>query len=322
MSHPYPLRVLRSSPLPDGACLGTALLAPYAAHGQSLLTYRAGNADEVLCESVVLTAVSLWLRDLFGELLPPPWPARGADASDALQRPWWRAGLARAFFARPRTQDKGSSSATGCGTNGGDAQGADEAQRSPTQSPEPPEPLLVVWLSRARFERARRGSLTPWQAARALSAPEEAALVGALQAAVLRWNARACAPGEAAAAANCERHAVSFALHVAELSDMPFFPEQVALLMRAGVLVGVHGAGLAGAVFMPPRRGAVLELWHGMENNYHYHNIATMLGHAYHVVHSEGGGAPLPLTELGEQIVRAMEAVDAAAARQRKGREG
>ena len=147
-----------------------------------------------------------------------------------------------------------------------------------------------------------------------LSDTEEAALVGALQAAVLRWNALTCTPGEAAAVTGCARRAVSFALHVAELSDMPFFPEQVALFMRTGVLVGVHGAGLTGAVFMAPRHGAIVELWHGMENSYHYHNIAAMLGHDYRVVRSEGGGAPLPLDELRAQLTLAMDAVDAATA--------
>jgi capsular polysaccharide biosynthesis protein len=49
-------------------------------------------------------------------------------------------------------------------------------------------------------------------------------------------------------------------LQVAELSELPFYPDQVSLLMRTGVLMGVHGAGLANQVFMRPRLGAVVEV--------------------------------------------------------------
>ena len=59
-------------------------------------------------------------------------------------------------------------------------------------------------------------------------------------------------------------------LQVLELSDYPFAPDQVFALSRAGVLAGVHGAGLANAVLMEPGAGAVLEVWLGMEDNFHY----------------------------------------------------
>ncbi len=48
---------------------------------------------------------------------------------------------------------------------------------------------------------------------------------------------------------------------MAELSDYPFYPEQLLLLLRAGVLVGVHGAGLANQIWMEPGKGAVVEVW-------------------------------------------------------------
>jgi hypothetical protein len=55
-----------------------------------------------------------------------------------------------------------------------------------------------------------------------------------------------------------------------ELSDAPFFPDHVFTLSRAGVLAGVHGAGLANMLLMDPGLGGVVEVWHGMEDNYHY----------------------------------------------------
>src|SRR5689334_15968193 len=70
LSWPHPLRILRQQPFPDNTCFSRAIIAPYAAHAQSLLTYKAGSADEVLCESVVLQATSRWLRQLFRDLLP------------------------------------------------------------------------------------------------------------------------------------------------------------------------------------------------------------------------------------------------------------
>jgi capsular polysaccharide biosynthesis protein len=45
-----------------------------------------------------------------------------------------------------------------------------------------------------------------------------------------------------------------------ELSELSFYPDAVGVMMRAGVLAGVHGAGLANQVFMRPRRGAVVEV--------------------------------------------------------------
>lgn len=100
------------------------------------------------------------------------------------------------------------------------------------------------------------------------------------------------------------------ALQVAELSEMSFYPEQLALMMRAGVLVGVHGAGLANQVYMQPRTGAVVELWYGMESNTHYHNMAHMLGHAYFNV--KCAEEQLDVAAVAAQVTAAM---DAAAAR-------
>lgn len=86
---------------------------------------------------------------------------------------------------------------------------------------------------------------------------------------------------------------------------MSFYPDQLPLMMRAGVLVGVHGAGLANQVYMQPRAGAVVEVWYGMESNTHYHNMAHMLGHAYFNVKCEEG--QLDVAAVAAKVTTAMD---------------
>jgi capsular polysaccharide biosynthesis protein len=99
-------------------------------------------------------------------------------------------------------------------------------------------------------------------------------------------------------------------VQVVELSEMSFYPDQLSLMMRAGVLVGVHGAGLANQVYMHPRAGAVVEVWYGMESNTHYHNMAHMLAHAYFNVKCEE--EQLDVAAVATKVTAAM---DEAAAR-------
>lgn len=115
-------------------------------------------------------------------------------------------------------------------------------------------------------------------------------------------------------------------LQVAELSELSFYPDQLALMMRTGVLAGVHGAGLANQVFMPPRSGAVVEVWYGMEGNTHYHNMARMLGHTYANVKCEEGGE-LEVARVVAEVKAGMESAAgrhaaAAAAQARRSRRG
>lgn len=76
--------------------------------------------------------------------------------------------------------------------------------------------------------------------------------------------------------------------------------------MRAGVLVGVHGAGLSNQIYMQPRTGAVVELWYNMQGttNTHYHNMAHMLGHAYANVAAEG---QLDAAAVAAKVTAAMD---------------
>lgn len=96
-------------------------------------------------------------------------------------------------------------------------------------------------------------------------------------------------------------------MQVAELSELSLYPDQLSLLMRAGVLTGVHGAGLSNQIYMQPRSGAVVELWYNMEPNTHYHNMAHMLGHAYSSVQCEEG--QLNVTDIAAKVTAAMTAV-------------
>lgn len=93
---------------------------------------------------------------------------------------------------------------------------------------------------------------------------------------------------------------------VAELSELPFYPDQISLLMRTGVLMGVHGAGLANQVYMKPRSSAVIEVWFNMDNNFHYHNLAHMLGHKYYNVRSD---EQLDVAAVAQRLVEAMNVV-------------
>jgi hypothetical protein len=185
------------------------------------------------------------------------------------------------------------------------------------------------------------GSASSWQRQRRLSPDAEREVVLALQEAVLSWNARACAlqAGEeqeqakgdgdsnkpprrhhrrrrlsddsgASTTTNCRPLPVLFDLEALELSDLPFFPDQVHAFTRAGVVAGVHGAGLSNMLLMRPGCGAVVEVWHNMRDNYHYQNLAALLAHGYARV--EGEGERVDAEALG---ARATEAMDRAAER-------
>lgn len=209
LSWPHPLRILRQQPFPDNTCFTKAIIAPYAAHAQSLLTYKAGSVDEVLCESVVLQATSRWLRHLFRDLLPP----------SQLQLASRRAAHAGSTLPQAATDAAASSGASTASRPGqtpgsgpdGRARELAPLEPSPTQSAAPLELLYVVWLSRRRFEQQHAADLTSWQKARVLSEQQQEELVLGLQRAVLRWNAQTCV---AAGQKDCQARHVMFSLQV------------------------------------------------------------------------------------------------------------
>ena len=84
LSHPWPVRKLRSNPFPEGTCLHAAIVPPFVGDLQSLLTQNAGSASEVFCPSTVLVATAMWLRHLFKELLPGSNRSPGTSHSQQL----------------------------------------------------------------------------------------------------------------------------------------------------------------------------------------------------------------------------------------------
>lgn len=74
-------------------------------------------------------------------------------------------------------------------------------------------------------------------------------------------------------------HFCSVIKQVVELSVEDLHPDQVVLLTRTAVLVGIHGAALTNQMWMRPHRGAVVEF--GAGGNFHYHNMAAELGHKH-----------------------------------------
>lgn len=357
------VRHLASRPFPAGTCLRRAVLLPYTAHGQSLLTYTGVGSDGRCGASPVAFGAALWIR----HLLRAAAPRRGflMAAAEAFERGggeggggtggepfadgYTRDGVSAPLWYSRLEEDGGGASAAlrffGRKFGGGGA-ALDAASSSSSSSgggkgailpPYAPHimRLKLVWLSRQHYEKhgAAGGSggggggssdsdegrdapasgpaSSSWQRQRRLSPAAEREALLALQGAVLDWNARSCAlfdsTAAAAAAASadegggsggngtdsssskpCRPSPVLFELEALELSDAPFLPDQAHALMRAGVLAGVHGAGLSNAVLLRPGCGAVVELWHNMRDNYHYQNLAAMLGHGYERLESEG----------------------------------
>jgi hypothetical protein len=239
LSHPHRLRVLREQPFPDGTCFACALLAPYTAHTQSLLTYKAGTADEVLCESVVLHATSLWLRHLFRDLLPmrlfstgdtsrPSTPSSTTGSTSTSHRqPGTAAGSSGSSSddSSPASSEASSTHTRSWRSSWyyyGAAAAADLAplQPSPTQSALQLQQLHLLWLSRSRYERQHEQQLSAWQRARQVPAREQEQLLVELQRAVLRWNGQACLPGQQT---NCSSRTVAFSLQVCAAEQWGWF---------------------------------------------------------------------------------------------------
>jgi hypothetical protein len=84
-----------------------------------------------------------------------------------------------------------------------------------------------------------------------------------------------------------------------ELSVEDLYPDQVVLLTKTAVLVGVHGAALTNMVWMRPHRGALVEF--GAGGNFHYVNMAAELGHRH--LRLDGGPDVGALTDVVQQAM-------------------
>lgn len=238
LSWPHPLRILRQHPFPDNTCFARAIIAPYTAHAQSLLTYKAGSVDEVLCESVVLQGVSRWLRHLFRDLLPlaaAPKTGRTLGTLDSTGQH----GSGAAAGLEGSTGQPGLHAG---GFRGGGSVFRDLAplRPSPTQSSPPLQLMYVVWLSRRRFEQQRAPTLTEWQKARVLSDQQQEELVLGLQRAVLQWNRQTCITPEQK---DCKKRSVMFALQVGDTDLARIWAALVAVSIQPGYgggFVAIH----------------------------------------------------------------------------------
>lgn len=111
--------------------------------------------------------------------------------------------------------------------------------------------------------------LSDWQLVRRVDNDLEVAKV--LQAEVLSWNERTAARLVTPAAGDTRVTmgdaaitSVFFEFRSVELSDL-VWSDQIHALMRAGVLVGTHGGGLANQIWMEPDgRSAVAEVMHNV----------------------------------------------------------
>lgn len=95
--------------------------------------------------------------------------------------------------------------------------------------------------------------------------------------------------------------AVSLALQFEELSAEDLYPDQLSLLTRTGVLVGIHGEALTNMMWMRPHKGAVVEIEAG--GNFHYRNMAHQLGHKHFTLDS------CRAAEIAEAVSQAMDHV-------------
>ena len=86
-----------------------------------------------------------------------------------------------------------------------------------------------------------------------------------------------------------------------ELSLEDLDPDQLFVLTRTAVLVGVHGAALTNQLWMRPHRGAVVEF--GAGGNFHYRNMANQLGHKHFRLSRGEPGA------IGAAVLEAMDHV-------------
>lgn len=156
LSAPHPVRLLpKSSGKGDLECFKQAILAHYASPSAAFLGYE-GVGQQHTCPSVLLSAVSHWLRWVFLGEATEPELAVSPQAQISL---------------RVRTRQTQSTSPG--------------HQR-----------LNVVFVSRSWFERAMLagGGLNSWQKQRVLAPEQENMLTHALQEAVQRWNLVACVP--------------------------------------------------------------------------------------------------------------------------------
>ncbi len=200
LSAPRPLRFLEQQPYLDGTCLARAVLAPFVAHEQSTLIHATGAADTTQCRSLIVHAAALWLRSLFAELIPG---GQRAKASGKLRHRRPHRKRRRRLLQVPSHFDQPvpDPPQQHVSASLGQIQQILQQQHQREQQQEQQQQQvgshghqapMVLWLSRARYEKLLhdKGTLTDWQRLRMV--PNEGEAIAAMQQAVAVWNAQAC----------------------------------------------------------------------------------------------------------------------------------
>lgn len=79
-------------------------------------------------------------------------------------------------------------------------------------------------------------------------------------------------------------------IQTVDFASIPF-KEQLEIAQRTDILIGVHGAGLTHAMFLPSNSAIVEILPAGLEHK-GFRNLAGLLGHAYYSVHGAEPSGP------------------------------
>lgn len=146
-----------------------------------------------------------------------------------------------------------------------------------------PRPINILYVSRARLRHYLHEDMVEWQKFRELKNEDEL---------LMRWRVGlremcgddcefvdANAHPEAWTQPSGDKRQIRFAA----IDPVAYSLEtQVRLVGHATLLVGQHGGALGLCLFLPPGRGAVLELTVPMvEGNHHFQHMAVQMGHRY-----------------------------------------
>lgn len=148
-----------------------------------------------------------------------------------------------------------------------------------------------MWLSRSKFEA--HAELSVWQKDRKLENEQE--LISRFKSGLQELckddvceytdadaepEAWASAPPPAARRPQVRFTWIDPSVHTIET--------QINLVGHANILVALHGGALGLSLFLPPGTGAIFELHTSTTTpNYHFHNMAKMMGHGYERIRIE-----------------------------------
>ncbi|KAJ9522958.1 hypothetical protein QJQ45_023757, partial [Haematococcus lacustris] len=296
LSHPWPLRRLRTQPFPPNTCFRQVIVHRL---GERSLLCHTGVGHPLPCRSTLLTATSLLLRSMFPYHLgrqqlvtqPPSFPAPAPPLPAFAKEQLHILGPA----GQPSWQQQ-DMSMWGRIVGG------------------PVVVKYVLWISRRNYEALQGARLNGWQAQRRFHNEDE--LLLAMHKAIMDWNAQACFRSQSKgrlrsgrrALEACRESFVSYRLEEVELSDVPF-PQHLGPIGRASIMVGVHGAALANVIFMQPGSSALLEIMLNSIGNYHYHNLCWWTNCTYTSLDTHGSSIPVPevlgaLRDLMDKMAR------------------